>query len=95
MRALLEGQVAVVPWASRGLGRGIALALGEAGATVYISGRKLDAGGSGRGTDRHLPEGVQVPERAHPFWQLGALGKGVDVADEEVEPALFGVDACE
>ncbi|CAL2036349.1 unnamed protein product [Caenorhabditis brenneri] len=36
----LTGQIAVVTGASRGIGRGIALQLGEAGATVYITGRK-------------------------------------------------------
>uniref|UniRef100_A0A1I7TMP0 SWIB domain-containing protein n=1 Tax=Caenorhabditis tropicalis TaxID=1561998 RepID=A0A1I7TMP0_9PELO len=36
----LAGQIAVVTGASRGIGRGIALQLGEAGATVYITGRK-------------------------------------------------------
>lgn len=35
----LAGKVAVVAGASRGAGRGIALALGEAGATVYVVGR--------------------------------------------------------
>jgi len=35
----LEGRVALVTGASRGAGKGIALALGEAGATVYITGR--------------------------------------------------------
>ncbi len=33
----LRGKVAVVTGASRGAGRGIALALGEAGATVYVN----------------------------------------------------------
>ncbi|CAO4369268.1 unnamed protein product [Caenorhabditis nigoni] len=36
----LAGQIAIVTGASRGIGRGIALQLGEAGATVYITGRK-------------------------------------------------------
>ena len=35
----LEGRVAVVAGASRGAGKGIALALGDAGATVYVVGR--------------------------------------------------------
>uniref|UniRef100_A0A8W8JRX3 Dehydrogenase/reductase SDR family member 1 n=1 Tax=Magallana gigas TaxID=29159 RepID=A0A8W8JRX3_MAGGI len=37
----LSGRVCIVTGASRGIGRGIALQLGEAGATVYITGRKL------------------------------------------------------
>jgi len=36
----LEGQIALVTGASRGVGRGIALQLGQAGATVYITGRR-------------------------------------------------------
>jgi NAD(P)-dependent dehydrogenase (short-subunit alcohol dehydrogenase family) len=35
----LEGKVALVAGATRGAGRGIAVALGEAGATVYVTGR--------------------------------------------------------
>src|SRR5512145_696821 len=35
----LEGHVAVVAGASRGAGKGIAVALGDAGATVYVAGR--------------------------------------------------------
>ena len=35
----LRGKIAVVAGATRGAGRGIAAALGEAGATVYCSGR--------------------------------------------------------
>ena len=37
----LKGRVALVMGASRNLGRGIALALGAEGATVYVTGRVL------------------------------------------------------
>ena len=39
----LAGQVAVVTGASRGAGRGIAIELGAAGATVYVTGRSTRA----------------------------------------------------
>ena len=40
----LRGQVAIVTGASRGVGKGIALGLGEAGATVYVTGRTVAPG---------------------------------------------------
>ena len=40
----LKGLAALVTGASRGAGRGIALELGAAGATVYVSGRSVDGG---------------------------------------------------
>ncbi len=40
--AELKGKVALVTGATRGVGKGIAIGLGEAGATVYITGRSLE-----------------------------------------------------
>src|SRR5260370_37958887 len=82
--SLLRGSVAVVTGASRGVGKGIALALGEAGATVYVTGRS-EAGGTTEG----LPGTVR--DTADAVTQRG--GQGVPVrcdhtADAEVE-ALF------
>jgi NAD(P)-dependent dehydrogenase (short-subunit alcohol dehydrogenase family) len=80
----LSGRVAVVTGASRGVGKGIALALGEAGATVYVTGRSEEGG-----TTEGLPGTVR--ETAEAVTQRG--GQGVPVrcdhtADAEVE-ALF------
>ncbi|MCC0176199.1 SDR family NAD(P)-dependent oxidoreductase [Waterburya agarophytonicola K14] len=41
----LKGKVVLVTGATRGVGKGIAIALGEAGATVYITGRSLESSG--------------------------------------------------
>ena len=41
---ILKEKVALVTGASRGVGKGIALGLGEAGATVYITGRTIEEG---------------------------------------------------
>lgn len=48
----LKGRVAVVAGATRGAGRGIACMLGEAGATVYCTGRS---------TRTHRPQSQQAP----------------------------------
>jgi NAD(P)-dependent dehydrogenase (short-subunit alcohol dehydrogenase family) len=41
----LSGKVAVVTGASRGVGKGVALALADQGATVYVTGRTVAPGG--------------------------------------------------
>src|SRR6266545_5794491 len=40
----LKGKVAIVTGSSRGVGKGIAIGLGEAGATVYVTGRTTQEG---------------------------------------------------
>ncbi|XP_038069912.1 dehydrogenase/reductase SDR family member 1-like [Patiria miniata] len=58
----LAGKVCLVTGASRGIGRGIALQLGKAGATVYITGRTLDPTGTegSRGSLRETAEEVEA-----------------------------------
>lgn len=48
MAGSLEGRVALVAGASRGMGQGIAIELGAAGAFVYLLGRTAGAAGDGR-----------------------------------------------
>jgi NAD(P)-dependent dehydrogenase (short-subunit alcohol dehydrogenase family) len=60
----LEGQVAVVAGATRGAGRGIALALGEAGAKVYCTGRSVRGKPSSYGRPETIEETAELIERA-------------------------------
>jgi NAD(P)-dependent dehydrogenase (short-subunit alcohol dehydrogenase family) len=64
----LKGRVAVVAGATRGAGRGIACALGEAGATVYCSGRSV----RGNPATENRPETIE--ETAEMVAQLGGIG---------------------
>src|SRR6266480_7811352 len=52
----LEGRVAVVAGATRGAGRGIARALGEAGAVVYCTGRSVRGNPSPYGRPETIEE---------------------------------------
>jgi NAD(P)-dependent dehydrogenase (short-subunit alcohol dehydrogenase family) len=74
--AALRGRVAVVAGATRGAGRGIAAALGEAGATVICTGRSTRARGSAR-SDYARPE--TIDETAELVTALGGTGIAADV----------------
>ena len=81
----LAGRVAVVAGATRGAGRGIARALGEAGATVYCTGRSV------RGTPSHYGRPETIEETAELVTAAGGVGIAVRV-DHTVEAevkALF------
>lgn len=71
----LHGRVAVVAGATRGAGRGIAVALGEAGATVVCTGRSSVSGRSDSDYDR--PETIE--ETAELVTGHGGLGVPVKV----------------
>jgi NAD(P)-dependent dehydrogenase (short-subunit alcohol dehydrogenase family) len=79
----LAGKVAVVSGSSRGMGRGIALALAEQGATVYITGRTVTPG-------VHSLPGT-IGEVAAEVDQRGGKGIAVqvDFGDDAQIAALF------
>ena len=62
--AALVGQVAVVAGATRGAGRGIARALGEAGATVYCTGRSVAGHPSPYGRPETIEQTAQMIQAA-------------------------------
>ena len=78
MNATLEGKVALVAGATRGAGRGIAVALGEAGTTVYCSGRSTRE----RRSEYDRPETIE--ETAELVGAAG--GTGIAVAVDHLEP---------
>lgn len=81
----LAGRVAVVAGATRGAGRGIAWALGEAGATVYCTGRSV------RGRPATEGRAETIEETAEGVSARGGRGLAarVDHTDPEQVAALF------
>ena len=76
--------MAVVTGASRGVGKGVAIALGESGMVVYCTARS-----TGAATYPHL--GGTVEQTAQDVTEAGGLGIGVgcDHTDDEQVRALF------
>jgi NAD(P)-dependent dehydrogenase (short-subunit alcohol dehydrogenase family) len=68
----LHGRVAVVAGATRGAGRGIAAALGEAGATVICTGRSTRQPDAATRSDYDRPETIE--ETAELVTSLGGVG---------------------
>ena len=88
--ASLDGRVALVTGASRGVGRGVAAALFAAGATVYAAGRRIGAAdlpgsvNAWKGYERMVDDGAFTwgkPVWEQPLWRWDAmLGAGVRAA---------------
>ena len=83
----LRGKIALVAGATRGAGRGIAIALGEAGATVYCTGRS-----SRKGSGKHTPGKPPTPGRPETIEETAELvsaagGRGIAVRVDHTEPA--------
>src|SRR5215471_15811664 len=81
----LAGRVALVAGATRGAGRGIARALGDAGATVYCTGRSV----KGKPSPYRRPE--TIDETATIIKAAGgkAIALRVDHTDERQVRTLF------
>jgi dehydrogenase/reductase SDR family member 1 len=84
MLALFE-KVAIVTGASRGIGKGIAQALGAAGATVYVTGRTEHA------THATVPLPGTIHETAALVTQAGGTGIAIrcDHSDDDQVRAVF------
>ena len=83
----LKGKVALVTGASRGVGKGIAIGLGEAGATVYVTGRSKSG-------NKNLPGTVQ--QTAELITEKG--GEGIAILcdhqnDEEVKGVFEKIES--
>jgi NAD(P)-dependent dehydrogenase (short-subunit alcohol dehydrogenase family) len=86
-KKVLKGKIALVAGATRGAGRGIAIALGEAGATVYCTGRS-----SKERTRMRAPRRWPTPGRPETIEETAELvtaagGHGIAVRVDHTKPA--------
>src|SRR5713226_5017224 len=82
-KKVLKGKIALVAGATRGAGRGIVIALGEAGATVYCTGRSSRKRTRGRPPTPGRPETIE--ETAELVTAAG--GRGIAVRVDHTKPA--------
>ncbi|KZB83949.1 SDR family oxidoreductase [Amycolatopsis regifaucium] len=90
MEKPLDGKIALVAGATRGAGRGIAVRLGEAGATVYVTGRST----ASRRSEMNRPETIE--ETAALVDEAGGRGIAVGVdhlAAAEVRELVARIEA--
>jgi NAD(P)-dependent dehydrogenase (short-subunit alcohol dehydrogenase family) len=78
MTPVLESKVALVAGATRGAGRGIAVELGAAGATVYCTGRSTRAQASELNRPETIEETAELVQRAG--------GRGIAVQVDHLAP---------
>ena len=81
---VLQGKIALVAGATRGAGRGIAIALGEAGATVYCTGRSSRKGAKARPAGK---PGVSETIEETADLVTAAGGSGIAVRVDHTVPA--------
>lgn len=86
-KRILQGKIALVAGATRGAGRGIAIALGEAGATVYCTGRS-----SRKLLRKHFSGQLPAPGQSETIEETAELvtaagGRGIAVRVDHEEPA--------